>query len=153
MRQWKTNYIWYSVCHIEIEERALWTTDGFDTFKGLWKWTKQRIRERICGPLGPQRMKYLLPDPSWKRSVDSRYQLSDTLNYIIYNPLTENNFSYINCHKVLVANGAHILQHMALVKNRIVKFQPSKQTPVIRTANCTIIPVTKKREKSQHYTL
>lgn len=58
-------------------------------------------------------------------------------------------FSYINCHKVLVANGAHILQHMALIKNCIIKFQSSKQTTVIRTADRTVISVTKRKNISK----
>ena len=31
-------------------------------------------------------------------------------------------YSYINSHKVLVANGAHVLQHMSLIENCVIKF-------------------------------
>lgn len=50
---------------------------------------------------------------------------------------------------MLVADRAHVLQHMAFIKNCIIQFQPSKETAIIRAADCTIIPVAKENELFQ----
>lgn len=42
---------------------------------------------------------------------------------------------------MLVADGAHVLEHMTFIKNCIVKLQLAEESSIIRAADCRVVSV------------